>query len=163
MNLRRYFYWIIGGHREHYGRSDPQPKGLSKSVDQVMGLLGINRYSFWKTISFGFLLHEPMLLMWSLPPTQPDRLQMNHLLASETLCWPLRAHCRRGMCEILRAGPEGWSVGGGHQEEMTACWPVSWIWAIAGFSPLPCPRNIHIASSSQSQGQSHFTVEASRA
>ena len=39
---------------------------------------------------------------------------------------------RMGGCEILRASQEPWSAEGGHWEDVTACWPVSWIHATGG-------------------------------
>ena len=34
-----------------------------------------------------FLLYVPLLLLWHLPPVQPDRHQMSCLQATETPCW----------------------------------------------------------------------------
>lgn len=34
------------------------------------------------------------------------------------------------------------SIGGGHQEDTTTSWIMSWTWAIRGSLPLPCPWNM---------------------
>lgn len=37
------------------------------------------------------------------------------------------------------------SVEESHWEDMTFGWTMSWTWAIRGFSPFPCPWNVHFS------------------
>lgn len=43
-------------------------------------------------------------------------------------------------------------AGGGHQEDMTVCWPSIWTQAIRGCSPLPCSWNTLCILSTVSTG-----------
>ena len=88
------------------------------------------------------LLHVSRL--WHPFSMQPDSLQTSHFCAEETPCWPLRAHYGRGTYKIVMAGHEGWSVGGGHPEDVIAGLILEWgPRESKAPHPLPCPWNIH--------------------
>lgn len=90
---------------------------------------------FGKDLNLCFLLHVPILLLWSLPPRQPGSCQASNLHASETPCSPFRARCGRGVpCDIVRAGHEPWGV----EEVLARMWPLVDPWAaFQGFEPIP--------------------------
>ena len=73
-----------------------------------------------KTISFGnqclklcFLLRMSVLLLWHVPPTQPDGSHVNPLHANDTPCGVLRALGGRGLQARLE---EPVTRGGGSEE-----------------------------------------------
>lgn len=69
-------------------QSDPQPRGLDKSVVQIMGLLVEKTVAYFGNyyLNLCFLLNVPLRLLWYLPPTQPECHQTVPLHASDTLC-----------------------------------------------------------------------------
>ena len=64
----------------------PELRGLSKSVVQIRGLLVKKIVTYFGNIFICFLSHVPLLLLWYLPPRQPDRHQMSHLQMNKTPC-----------------------------------------------------------------------------
>lgn len=50
---------------------------------------------------------------------QPDGYQTSHLHVSETLSNISGYVEEGGACKMIRASQEGWSVGGGHKEDVT--------------------------------------------
>ena len=105
----------------------PQPRGL-KSVIQIMGCWGEKKNCYLHV----FPLCVSILLLTHLPPVPPESCQTRSLCANKTPCWLLKAYCGKEgpVNKIVRAGHQGWSVEGGHREERTARWSVSWFQAI---------------------------------
>ena len=61
-----------------------------------------------------FLLHVRVLLLWRLPPPQPDTCQTDTSVLVDPLLITTQAALEKGAHEIVGAGHEGWAVGGGH-------------------------------------------------
>ena len=84
-----------------------------------------------------FLLCVPILLWTHLAPMLPESCQTRFLCANKTPYWLLKAYCGKEgpVNQIVRAGHQGWSVEGGHREERSARWSVSWFQTIKGSLP----------------------------
>lgn len=103
--------------------------GLVKKLLLVLGIIILTCYR----------LHMPVLLLWCLSPMQPDRGQTSHLHAVKTHADPSGHTAEEEACDIVRASHKGRSVGGGHSEDMTIDWTVSWTEATGGSLNPPIP------------------------
>lgn len=83
---------------ERLEQSDSQPRGLDKSVVQILGLLVKKAVAYFVNyyLNLCFLLNVPFRLLLYLPPMQPECRQTVPLPASDTLCCPPRARCGSG-------------------------------------------------------------------
>lgn len=120
----------------------PQPRGLNKSVAWVLELLMTKTVTYFENHYFNLclLMHMPILLLWYLPPRQPDGRQMSCLYASGTLCPPLRARCR-GWGYLRLPGVRCWRRSARRCASGSG-WPESWILEIWGSSPPPHPWRV---------------------
>lgn len=80
-----------------HGVSDTQLRGLNKSVIQIIGLLVEKFVSNLGDhyLNLYFLLHVSLLLLWHLPPMQPNSHQMSHFHANKTPYRLIKSYCLR--------------------------------------------------------------------
>lgn len=126
--------------------SDPQPRGLDKSMVWIMGFL-VENNCHW----FGELLSKPVFSLIC----SSNAVRSLQRAVSITPCWLLRAHFKREACEILRVGHKGRNVRGGHWEDVTTGWPTRWTWAP---SAPPSLWNVYFSCLLCSQKLPHNTV-----
>lgn len=113
----------------------------------------LNQASLHSTVAppiyhFSTLLYPPSALTW--PHLASSRVLYN-TEHSTNICYIKQKqwlgnkqdkHNGMIMWHVAEDKMDPSSIGGGHQEDTTTSWIMSWTWAIRGSLPLPCPWNM---------------------
>lgn len=148
MNLEQFDWWTLGQAGSccpHLGIF-PGPQDFAVDTDDWMHM-NSSHYSTWVewfvTTDAGFLLHMPIFLcsgtsLQCRPITNKRTTSMLTKLLSEC-----SGHMEEeGGIEIVRAGNEEWSVGGGHWEDLTAGWLQAASGHVEAPYAFPCLWNV---------------------